>query len=85
MKALRVTYAAGMVNIDSDDIAFGWIPNMYTEGRAGVGLQVNSHLDRKAAEKMCVKIAEAVGEFHTQNTGLSGGTPSAAAGGSHHA
>jgi hypothetical protein len=67
MKALRVTYAAGMVNVDSDDIAFGWIPNMYTEGRAGVGLQVNAHLDSKATENMCVKIAEAVAEFHTHN------------------
>jgi hypothetical protein len=70
MKALRVTYAAGMVNIDSDDIAFGWIPNMYTEGRAGIGLQVNPHLDRKATKRMCVKIAEAVAEFHTQNVQL---------------
>jgi hypothetical protein len=67
VKALRVTYVAGMVNIDSDDIAFGWIPHMYKGDRAGVGLQVNSHLDRKATEKMCVKIAEAVAEFHTQS------------------
>jgi len=71
MKALRVTHAAGMVNIDSDDISFGWIPNMYTEGRAGVGLQVNAHLNRKKVERMCVKIAEAVAGFHTQNNSIS--------------
>ena len=70
MKLLRVTYAADMVNVDSDDISFGWIPKMYTEGRAGIGLQVNAHLDRSAAERMCVKIAEAVAEFHTPNVGL---------------
>jgi len=65
MKPLRVTYAAGMVNVDSDDISFGWIPNMYTEGRAGIGLQVNDHLNRAKTEQMLVKIAEAVAEFHT--------------------
>jgi len=67
MKLLRVTYAAGMVNVDSDDIAFGWIPHMYQGDRAGIGLQVNAHLDRTATERMCIKIAEAVAEFHTQN------------------
>lgn len=67
MKPLRVTYAAGMVNVDSDDISFARIPNMYTEGRAGIGLQVNAHMRRNATERMCIKIAEAVAEFHTQN------------------
>ena len=67
MKPLRVTYAAGMVNVDSEDIAFGWIPNMYTENRASVGLQINAHLNRKAAAKMCIKIAEAVADFNTHN------------------
>ena len=73
MKPLRVTYAAGMVNVNSDDICFGWIPNMYTECRAGIGLQVNAHLNRNATERMCIKIAEAVAEFYTQNVGLDSG------------
>ena len=68
MKSLRVTYVAGMVNVDSDDISFGWIPHIYQGDRAGVGLQVNAHLNRAKVERMCVKIAEAVAEFHTQNT-----------------
>ena len=63
MKSFKVGYMAGMVNIDSDDISFGWIPHMYTEDRAGVGLQVNPHINKKACEKMCIKIAEAVTEF----------------------
>jgi len=67
MKPLKVTYAAGMVNVDSDDIAFGWIPDMYTEGRAGVGLQVNAHLNRAKAERMLVKIAQSVAEFNAPN------------------
>ena len=77
MKPLRVTYAAGMVNVDSEDISFVWIPDMYTEGRSGIGLQVNAHLNRTKAERMCVKIAEAVSEFHRQNAQISGGIPSA--------
>ena len=64
MKPLRIIYTDGMVNIDSDDISFGWIPHMYTENRAGIGLQTNSHINRKKCEKMCVKIAEAVAEFN---------------------
>ena len=70
MKPLRVTYAAGMVNVDSDDISFGWIPGMYQGGLAGIGIQVNAHLDRKATERMCVKIAEAVAGFNTQHGGV---------------
>ena len=66
MKPLRVTYIDGMVNIDSDDISFGWIPNMYQGNRAGIGLQINSHLDEDSTKKMCVKIAEAVLEFNTE-------------------
>lgn len=63
MKPLRVTYTAGMVNIGSDDISYTYIPGMYTGGRAGVGLQVEAHVDRAACERMCVRIAEAVAEF----------------------
>lgn len=64
MKPLLVTYAADMVNVDSDDISFVWIPGMYQGNRAGIGLQVDAHLNRTKAERMCVKIAEAVAEFH---------------------
>lgn len=67
MKPLRVTYAAGMVNVDSDDICFAWIPGMYQGNRAGIGLQVNAHLNMAKTERLCVAIAEAVVEFHAQN------------------
>ena len=70
MKPLRVTYTAGMVNVNSNDISFGWIPDMYTHGRAGIGLQVNAHLNRSRAARMLVKIAEAVAEFNTSNATL---------------
>jgi hypothetical protein len=76
MKALRVTYVDGMVNVDSDDIRFAWIPEMYQGNRAGVGLQVNSHLDRKAVARMCLKIADAVAEFNGQPTAAPTGGPS---------
>ena len=64
MKPLRVTYASGMVNIDCDDISFSWIPGMYQDDRAGIGLQINSHVNGAKAQKMCIKIAEAVSEFN---------------------
>jgi len=69
MKPLRVTYASGMVNIGSDDISFGYIPGMYTGGRAGMGLQIDRHIDRAACERMCVRIAEAVVEFASKKKG----------------
>ena len=53
-----------MVNIDNKDIAFSYIDNMYKGAKAGVGLQVNEDINEDKMNKMCIKIAEAVIEYH---------------------
>lgn len=64
MKPLKVTYVAGSVDINSPDLQFCYIPNMYKGGRAGVGLQVNEGLDHDQTMRLCVAIAEAVCKFN---------------------
>ena len=64
---LCVCYNAGMITINGEKIDFGWIPNMYKGGFAGVGIQVDEDVDSESARKMCVKIAEAVEEFINGN------------------
>jgi hypothetical protein len=56
-----------MITINGEKIDFGWIPNMYKGGFAGVGIQVDEDVDSESARKMCVKIAEAVEEFINGN------------------
>lgn len=64
MKKLTVAYNMGDVQITSEDISFAYLPNMYTKGRAGVGMQVNQHINKAACEKMCIKISEALLEYN---------------------
>ena len=70
MKPLRVTSMDGMVNIGSDDISFSWIREMYRGNRSEIGLQTNSRISEKRAERMCVKIAEAVDEFASNDASM---------------
>ena len=66
MKPLKISYVQGMVNIDSDDISYANIPNMYkTENGNGYGLQTTNKVKRNAAKVMCDKITDAVRDYHT--------------------
>lgn len=62
---VRITIAAGMVQIAAEGLSFGFIPNMYTTGH-GAGLQLNDELRRDKIEKMCVEISEQVMAFHDE-------------------
>lgn len=66
MKPFKVSTFDNMVNIDSDEISFSWIANMYEGGRAGVGLQVDGMSYDKCMD-MCIKIAEAVYNFKNKD------------------
>ena len=65
---LTVTYYNGMVNIDSDDISYATIKDMYTTGN-GEGLQLNVEKLRPEATKMCRAISAAVFAF-AQEVGI---------------
>ena len=68
MKPFKVSYMQGMVNIDSDDICYANIPNMYnTESGNGYGLQTTNRVKREAVKVMCNKITDAVREYHNIN------------------
>ena len=60
----RIVYLNGMVNVDSEDISFAILPDMYEGNVPGVGIQVEEHVDKERAERMCMKISEAVLEYH---------------------
>lgn len=60
IKPFKVIYTHDMINIESEDISFALIPDMYQGGRAGIGLQVSDGLDREHVLNMCIKISDAV-------------------------
>lgn len=62
---IRITVAAGMVNIDADGLSFGFIPNMYTTGH-GTGLQVDDESKRMVVNNLCMEISEKVMAFHDE-------------------
>jgi len=63
MKIFTVDSNLGMVTITSEEFEYCHIPNMYTKGRAGIGLQVEKDIDEARVKVMCNKISEAVLEY----------------------
>lgn len=59
MIKLKITVYEGMVNIDSENIAYGNIRSMYKSGN-GHGLQLSETLESKRAEilELCQAIAD---------------------------
>ena len=58
---MRITIQSGMVNIDSPDISYGNIRNMYTTGN-GNGLQITERIEHKRGEitDICAEIADLI-------------------------
>ena len=56
---ITVVHQDGMVNIDSDNLAYANIRGMYKSGDAH-GLQLNDESKRAEAEKLCVNIADSL-------------------------
>ncbi len=62
MKPLKITCVDAMVRIESDDIYFTYFGDKEKK-HIDIGLQTNSHLNKKAVKKMCVEISEAIMRF----------------------
>lgn len=57
--AMKATLIDGMVNIDSDDLAYANIDNMYkTESGNGFGIQINDESIREQATSLCHEITD---------------------------
>jgi len=54
---IKVTCHKGMVNIDSDNIAYSNIKNMY-KNSDGIGLQLNEKTNRDKITAVCNDIAD---------------------------
>lgn len=61
---LSVHQLENMVNIDSDEIAYASMAGITKTGQHMTGIQINPHLRRKYALRMCDQIADAVYGFH---------------------
>ena len=61
---MRITTQKGMINIDSPDIFYGNIRDMYSTG-IGNGLQLSENLEHKRGEiiNLCSQIAEKIYEL----------------------
>ncbi len=58
---MKIAIQNGMVNIDGDEIAYGDIKDMYTNGN-GAGLQLSERLEHKRGEiiDLCSVIADKI-------------------------
>ena len=65
MKKLTISYGCGMFNVDSTDIAFALIEDMYTTGN-GYGCQLEDETKRPAIEKMCFEIYKVIKAYQKE-------------------
>lgn len=59
---MKISHDMGMVNIETDNLTYSNIKNMYTENRNGAGLQISENLNDKRDDigEICDKIANLI-------------------------
>lgn len=68
---LKISYHDGMFNLESKDISFAIIEDMYmTESGIGYGCQIEDETKRPEIEKMCFEIYKVIKTYRKETTNV---------------